>query len=284
MSKAKRYSPENQVLNTVKSGVKGILLFLMPLPVLIAAIISLLKGNLWNTIVAGALFSTFMLAAMVARHGFKLESKFKQKRFSKAPGKPLKSLAAVILAITTGLTAFLLAGYTLLSSIMIGFVTLIGFYLAYGLDPRHDKTGEVSLGPRADEVFEALEAAENKIEAIEAARSTIRNIEFKQHLKRIIDKARRILEDIEDDPNDLQRARKFLKVYLDGTQRVTESYAKTHKKDATTAALDNNFQRVLESIENTFDQQHEKLKEDDQFDLDVQIEVLQTQLKQEGMF
>lgn len=284
MSKAKRYSPESQVLNTVKSGVKGILLFLMPLPVLIAAIISLLKGNLWNTIVAGSLFSTFMLAAIVARHGFKLESKFKQKRFSKAPGKPFKSLAALILAITTGLTAFLLADYTLISSIMIGFVTLIGFYLAYGVDPRRDKTGEISLGPRADEVFEALEAAENKIEAIEAARSSIRNIEFKQHLKRIIEKARKILKNIEDDPNDLQRARKFLTVYLDGTQRVTESYAKTHEKEAITAALEENFRRVLESIESTFDQQHEKLKEDDQFDLDVQIEVLQTQLKQEGMF
>jgi 5-bromo-4-chloroindolyl phosphate hydrolysis protein len=284
MSKAKRYTPENQVLNTVKTGIKGLLLFLMPLPVLIAAVISLLKGQFFNTLLTGSLFAAFMLAAMIARHGFKLESRFKQKKFAKAPGMPFKSLAAVILAITTALTAFLLADYKLFSSILIGFVALIGYYLAYGVDPREDKTGNVSLGPRADEVFAALEAAEAKIEAIETARKNIHNIEFKQHLSRIISKARGILATIEDDPGDLQRARKFLKVYLDGTQRVTQSYVKTNKNDATTDALDESFRRVLKSIEETFDIQQQKLKENDQFDLDVQIEVLQTQLKQEGMF
>ena len=280
MSKATRYTAENQVLNTIKTGVKGLLLFLMPLPVLIATVISLLKGNFWTTIVAGALFTGFMFAAIIARYGFKLESKFKQKRYAKAPGMPYKSLAAIILAVSTGLTAFLLADYKLFSSILIGITALVGFYLAYGVDPRGDKTCNVSLGPRAEEVFAALEAAEIKIHAIEDARDDIRNLQFKQHLQRIIDKARKILKTIEEDPGDLQRSRKFLKVYLDGTQRVTESYVKTHKNDAITTELEDNFQRVLESIEATFDQQQEKLKQDDQFDLDVQIEVLKTQLKE----
>jgi 5-bromo-4-chloroindolyl phosphate hydrolysis protein len=135
----------------------------------------------------------------------------------------------------------------------------------------------------ADEVFEALEAAEIKIAGIEAARKNINNLELDQHLRSITKKARGILETIKNDPNDLERARKFLKVYLDGTQRVTESYAKTHRKDATTEALDSNFRRVLNSIEKTFDEQQEKLKENDRFDLDVKIEVLETQLKQEGV-
>jgi len=280
VSKAKRYDPENQLLNTVKTGLKGILLFLMPLPVLLAAIIHLVKGHIIGSLIAGALFSGFMIAAIVARHGFKLESQFKQKKLAKAPGTPFKSVAAVILAITTGLTAKLLSDYGFLQSILIGFVTLLGFYLAYGLDPRRDKTGNISLGVSADEVIEALEAAEIKIDTIEKARKSIRNYEFDQHLKRIIDKARGILTLIEEDPKDLGRARKFLKVYLDGTARVAESYAKTYGRDATTKVLDTNFQEVLDSIESTFDEQHKKLLENDQFDLDVKIEVLKTQLKQ----
>ena len=279
MSKAKRYDPENQILNTVKTGLKGILLFLMPLPVLLAAIIHLVKGQIIGSVVAGALFTGFMVAAIVARHGFKLESRFKQKKLAKAPGTPFKSVAAVILAISTGLTAKLLSDYGFLQSILIGFVTLLGFYLAYGLDPRRDKTGNISLGVSADEVIEALEAAEIKIDTIEKARKSIRNYEFDQHLKRIIDKARGILTLIEEDPKDLGRARKFLKVYLDGTARVAESYAKTYGRDATTEVLDTNFQEVLDSIESTFDEQHKKLLENDQFDLDVKIEVLKTQLK-----
>ena len=93
MTKATRYDPENPLLNTVKTGVKGILLFLMPLPVLIGAVIHLVKGNIFSSITAGALFAGFMIAATVARHGFKLESKFKQKKLAKAPGTPFKSVA-----------------------------------------------------------------------------------------------------------------------------------------------------------------------------------------------
>jgi 5-bromo-4-chloroindolyl phosphate hydrolysis protein len=279
MTKATRYDPENQLLNTVKTGIKGTLLFLMPLPVLLAAVIHLVKGNILSSLTAGALFAGFMVAATVARHGFKLENKFKQKKLAKAPGTPFKSVAAFILSITTGLTAFLLSDYSLLGSILMGGATLLGFYLAYGMDPRRDKMGNISLGVSADEVFEALEAAEIKIETIETARKNINNINFNQHLKRIISKARGILTLIEEDPKDLTRARKFLKVYLDGTARVAESYAKTHARDATTQALDTDFQEVLDSIETTFDEQHKKLLENDQFDLDVKIEVLKTQLK-----
>lgn len=279
MSKATRYEPENQFLNTVRTGIKGTLLFLMPLPVLVAAIIHLVKGHIFSSITAGALFSGFMVAAIVARHGFKLENRFKTKKLAKAPSTPFKSVAAIILAITTGLTAFLLSDYKLFASILIGFVTLIGFYLAYGIDPRRDKIGNVSLGVSADELFEALDAANIKIDTIENARKSIRNNEFDQHLKRIIEKARGILALIEDDPKDLGSARKFLKVYLDGTARVAESYAKTHGRSATTKVLDTNFQEVLDSIESTFDEQHKKLLKNDQFDLDVKIEVLKTQLK-----
>jgi len=279
MTKATRYEPATQVLDTVKTGIKGTLLFLMPLPVLLAAVIHLVKGNIISSLIAGALFTGFMVAAIVARHGFKLEHRFKKKRLAKAPGTPFKSVAALILAVTTGLTAKLLSDYGLVASILIGFVAMLGFYMAYGVDPRKDKTGNISIGVSADELFAALEEAEIKIDVIEKARKNIANLDFDQHLKRIIKKARGILTLIEDDPKDLTAARKFLKVYLDGTARVTESYAKTHGREATTEVLDTNFQEVLDSIETTFDEQHKKLLKNDQFDLDVKIEVLKAQLK-----
>lgn len=279
MTKATRYEPATQVLDTVKTGIKGTLLFLMPLPVLLAAVIHLVKGNIFPSLIAGGLFTGFMIAAIVARHGFKLEHRFKRKRLAKAPGTPFKSVAALILALTTGLTAYLLSDYGLIASIVIGFVSMLGFYMAYGIDPRRDKTGNISLGVSADELFAALEEAEIKIDVIEKARKNIGNLDFDRHLKRIIKKARGILTLIEEDPKDLTAARKFLKVYLDGTARVSESYAKTHGRDATTEVLDTNFQEVLDSIETTFDEQHKKLLKNDQFDLDVKIEVLKAQLK-----
>ena len=284
MSKAKRYSPDSSASSDFKVGLKGILLFIMPIPVLVAAVVSLVGGNFWATVVNGSAFAGFMLAAVIARHGFKVEQLYHSKKLALAPTTPFKTVSALILSITTGLTAYLAtSNYGIFSSILIGGATLLAFYLWYGLDPRRDKTGNIGLGVTAEEVFEALEAANIKIDAIENARTEISNVQFDQHLDRIIGKARNIITLIENDPSDLPRARKFLKVYLDGTRRVTESYAKTHRNEATTVELDSNFSNVLNSIESTFDEQHEKLKKQDQFDLDVNIEVLETQLKREGI-
>ena len=284
MSKAKRYSPDHSDSNDFKVGLKGILLFIMPIPVLVAAVVSLVGGNFWSTVVNGTAFAGFMLAAVIARHGFKVEQLYHSKKLALAPTTPFKTVSALLLSATTGLTAFLATdNYNIFSSILIGGATLLAFYLWYGLDPRRNKTGNIGLGVTAEEVFEALEAANIKIDAIESARTEISNVAFDQHLDRIINKARSIITLIENNPSDLPRARKFLKVYLDGTRRVTESYAKTHRNDATTVELDGNFSNVLNSIESTFDEQQEKLKKQDQFDLDVNIEVLETQLKREGI-
>ncbi len=283
MSKIKRINSTADVVHEVRYGLKGVLLYFLPVPILIAAIISLIQGNFWKTIVLGTSFAGFTVAAIIARHGLKIESSFERKKFARAPGTPYKTVAAIILAITTGLTAYFTTPQPLFSSILMGGAALLGFMFSYGLDPRKNKTGSVSLGVTAEEVIDALEAAEIKISGLENAKRSIKNLDLKRRLDRIIDKAREILNVIEEDPRDLQRARKFLKVYLSGAERVTQKYAETHRRDATTDTLDANFIRVLESIEETFDTQHTRLKENDRFDLDVQIEVLETQLKQEGI-
>ncbi len=266
--------------NRATAGFKGILLYIMPIPIFIAAIIALLKGDFSNTLLTAASFGGFMLSAVIARRGFKQENEYKIKHIARAPRLPFKTVAATLLSITTAATAFLLAEYKLLSSILIGFVTLLAFYLYYGLDPRKNRMGNRWFAGSQEELFAALEAAEAKISAIENAQKDIKNVELERHLKRIVHKARKLLKTIADDPNDLPRSRKFLKVYLDGTREVAESYAKTHKKDATNASLDDNFQNALELIERTFDEQYNKLLQNDQFDLDVKIRVLKAQLKQ----
>jgi len=193
MTKATRYDPQNKILDNVRTGFKGILLFLMPMPVLFASIFYLFKGKVTLSIVSGLLFAGFMIAAMVARHGFQLEAKIKHKKFAKLPSTPFKSVAAIILAVSTALTALLLVNHGIISSLLFGGVTLIGFYTAYGKDPKRNTKDDISLGVNADEVYEALEEAEAKIQSIENSRKSILNSEFNHHLKLIISKARGIL-------------------------------------------------------------------------------------------
>jgi hypothetical protein len=47
--------------------------------------------------------------------------------------------------------------------------------------------------------------------------------------------------------------------------------------------LEQNFKTALDTIESAFQEQRQKLLEEDMFDLDVKIEVLTTQLKHDGI-
>ena len=282
MTTVKRYEP---ALHQVNYGLKGILLYLLPLPVLDTALISLMRGAVMDTLVTGAAFAAYIVGAAIARQGFRLQGEYERRKIARAPSTPYKTIAALFISITSGVLNWWMSDYEIASipeDVLIAAATFLGFALYYGLDPRKDKAGKLSIGVTIEEVLDALDAANGKIDAIEQARRHINNPEFNARLQRITNKAREVLDSIEEDPTRLSRARKFLKVYLDGTQRVTEGYARTHQGQPP-AALETNFSRVLDSLEQTFTEQQTKLLEDEHFDLDVQIEVLETQLKREGV-
>ena len=132
------------------------------------------------------------------------------------------------------------------------------------------------------EVTEALEEARVKIATIDAASRDIHNPELKRRIHRINANAMDILTTIADDPATLKRARRFLNVYLSGVQQVTEGYAEVHQKQDN-QKLEQNFRNVLVTIEDSFALQQKKMREKEVLDLDVQIEVLNTQLKNEGV-
>ncbi len=290
VSKAQRYAPvaaatASEAAHQVRTSLKGLLLYFLPFPLLIGSIAALVAGNVGSTLLLGGSFAAYMLAATIARRGFKLEAEYQRRKIARAPKTPFKTVAAIFTSVTTGVLAWLGAKYGPIEALVMAAATFLAFALSYGLDPRRDKAGNISLGVTADEIIDALDAAEIRIKSIENARRSIRNPDYSQRLDRITSKAREILTTIEDDPTRLSRARKFLKVYLDGTEKVAQGYAKSqNNKEGMTTALDTDFNRVLDSIEQTFQEQQTKLLENNNFDLDVQIAVLEQQLKREGVF
>ncbi len=263
-------------------SLKGMLMFLLPLPVLIAAIVALGRGNLNGLIGNVAGYGLFLAGALLLRRGLRSEVEYNRRQVAHTPW-PLKTLGGIVIAVATSVTAHLGAGHHPAIAVAFGLVALLGSYLSYGFDPRAAKRFTDRDGvDTTDRVLEALAQAERSIVAIEQATHNIRNTELNSRLQRIVALARRILTLLEEDPRDLRRARKFLNVYLDGAQQVTEGYAKTHERVAA-PELDDNFRRVLITIEEVFEEQQQKLLESDVNDLDVQIEVLTTQLKREGV-
>jgi 5-bromo-4-chloroindolyl phosphate hydrolysis protein len=261
---------------------KGILMFLLPLPVLFAAVVSLASGKLDGLLGNSAGYALFLAGALLLRRGLLTEAEYDRRRVAKAPW-PLKTLGGGAIALATGVTAWLGAGQHPVMAVAFGLAALLGCYLTYGFDPRLAKRFTDRDGvDTTDRVLEALAQAETSIAAIEQTTRHIRNAELNARLRRIVALARRILTMLEEDPRDLRRARKFLNVYLDGAQQVTEGYARTHGR-VTAPELEDNFRRVLATIEEVFQEQQQKLLETDVTDLDVRIEVLTTQLKREGV-
>ena len=261
---------------------RGLLLYFLPLPLIPATIIALGKGNLLGIIVNASGFALYVFAVWCLRQGLHAEAALIQNPLARKPKWPLKMLAAIFSALATGIIAWLSAHHTLPVALMFAGGAFLGMYLSYGFDHRQEKKIAAAQGYSGDEILRMLEESSLMVRSIEQANNKIRNTELNQRIENICAIADRILADIESDPRDIRRARKFLNVYLDGAKQVTEGYAKTHQQTQS-GQLEQNFRNVLETIESVFQEQQQKLLEEDVFDLDVKIEVLSTQLKREGI-
>lgn len=260
------------------------LLYLLPLPMLLGALIALFKdGKGLVALGAGIAFAIIMLAATLIRRGSAIEAQAKRRKIVRRTSTiPYKMLGAAVLGAGIFIGAKLGSGESFFNSLLLGGIASLGCVLVYGRDPSRSAPDMPAVGVTSEEVLEILDEADRKIEAIESARARIHNVELKDRLKTIVAGVREIMSIVEDDPRDLRRARKFLRTYLDGAQRVTEGYADSHRYGEH-SELEDNFRNVLTTIENVIGEQKQKLLENNLTELDVQIEVLQLQLEKEGV-
>jgi len=282
MTTVKRYKPEKQR----RSIFGGVLLYLLALPLLPAAIRALMGGAAGQALGFALGFVAAMVAATMIRRGLRIEAEANRRKIIRRSSTvPYKMTGSIILALGMFFVARAIGSYSFFEQLLFGLVTFVGGYLYYGLDPSRKNPDIAAIGITSEELIELLEEAELKIENIEAARSDIKNPEFRKRLGGIAEGARDILDTIEEDPTDARKARKFLKVYLDGAQQVSAGYARMHKDDNSgeQAELEDNFRRVLGTIETVIHEQKQKLAENNVNDLDVKIEVLQLQLEKEGV-
>ena len=275
----KRYNPKAPL----RSRYRGILLFLLPMPLLPAAMITLAQGHVFTMAMTLLGFGLMVMAGILTRKGILLDEESKRRKLQRRRGKMhYRMLSAIILAVATGLVSWFSTNNGLIVSLTYGVLALMAYYLYYGLDETRNTPDFSAIGVTAEEVITAIEEAEAKLAEIEVARTNISDLGLKRRLKTIISEIHKILEIIEDDPKDLRRARKFLKVYLEGMRRVTKGYA-AMRKDNPQPELEQNFKNVLTTIEKIVTEQQTKLLENDAMELDVQIEVLELQLKKEGV-
>ncbi len=260
----------------------GTLLYVIPVFLIFATIKAFVNGNLLGIIVNAGGYAAYLLAAQLLRRGLQAEIVYRDKRVAAAPKWPLKNLAALTVALTTFSVSWLGAHNLFMVSVAFGAGALLGMMLCFGIDPRAKKMILGDHGYSIEEITNTIESAENVILSIENANNRIRNLEFNNRIDRICETARNILDELEANPGAIRRTRKFLLVYLESTNKVTNGYADTHLQ-VDIPELEQNFRDLLDNIESVFKEQKDKLLQEDLFDLDVQMEVLAKQLKHEGI-
>ena len=271
-----------QAWRNARVGLKGALLYVLPSPLALTAVIELAKGQ-WDVALASAgAFLAIVFGGRLNREAIREAILAPSTRYTLPPRVPLKWQAAALVSGGTSLAASAVVEHGLMASALFGLLALGGFHLAYGLAPARRQV-QVNPAVAADtRLSQALARAERRILTIEAAAETIGNAELAERLMRIAGQARAVLDMIAQRPGELFRARKFLSVYLEGAQRVASRYVKTHRI-ARSQVLEQNFRNVLDDIETVFERQQVLLAEHDVEDLDIQIEVLRKRLQTEGM-
>lgn len=261
---------------------KAAALFVLPAPLVVAFVVALVTGEFVRfTAISGAL-AAFCGAGLLTWRALVAEARYFLGERLDLPVVPFKMVAAFLTAIGAVLAASA-GGYGIVGMLVFAVLATIGYVSFYGRDPerRSFKVTAVS-GVDADAVTEQLKQAYGRLQGIDAAARSIAVPEFVERLRRIIGIGKQILAEIERDPRDAARARRFLNLYLDSAERVTTEYARTHRQ-IRNRPLEENFRQLLIDMEETFETQHQKLLENDLLSLDVDIEVLNARLKREGV-
>ncbi len=281
MAKAKRYNPEED--GSKPFFIKGVMLYILALPLIIALFFALLKGTSGSILTLGIATVLYLLGATIARRGFLIERSYNKSLLAKAPKQKYKTISAIVLAFATFYTSFFTTNNGLILSIVLGIVLMIGFYLYYGFDPVKDKVGELGIGVTAEEVIEITNRAKKSVEKLKKVRQRIKDPEVQNMIDSVTKETEDVIEAIEKDPNDLSRARKFFNVYLHRTEQISQEYLKNLEHDNIDETLKENFKGLLTSVTQTIAEQKVRLNEDDITRLDIQIEALNKQLKSEGV-
>jgi len=274
MSKAKRYTPPSK---PTLRATKGTLLYLFLIPLFLSVVLALFNTDIKAFLLNGVSFLLFLFVARIAQKGFIQEAHYNRDTFSQAPKMPYKMIAGYLLGGATLFTAYFAGAQDLGKSAFLAVIATVGYYLYYGFDPKVNKfhnLGDIS----AEFVLGTIKEAREKLASIEADMSHINDLELYDKLSMAIAKSEAILQTIQEDPKDVRVARKFLTVYIDGVAKVTNSYTSLEEEQIT-PEIKTKIHTLMDDVEERFDKELKRLKENNAFDLDVHIDVLKEQIK-----
>ncbi len=265
---------EGQVRSRVGGRVN--LLFIAPLPLALAAFF----GSVPQMALRLAGFGLMILAAWLTREGLLAEEAYHARKIARRPAMPRKIAGSLLTGLGLGLAG--LSGGNPLNALIFAVIGTALHAFAFGLDPLKNKGMEGIDEFQTDRVARAVGEAEAYLTAMYEAIARTKDRELQRRVESFQTTARAMFRSIEDDPQDLTAARKYLSVYLMGARDASVKFADIYTRSREADAR-RDYVALLNDLESNFTAQTRKLLMNDRSDLSVEIEVLRDRLAREGV-
>jgi hypothetical protein len=269
--------PEWHRRGPARLAARANVLFLFPLPFAVSAFL----GDPTNLAVKLAAVAMLLLAAWLTREGLRAEAAYDARKVARRPAIPRKIFASVATGIGLGLggwTAGTGFGVPILFALLGGGL----HFAAFGPDPLRDKGLEGMDAHQTDRVARAVDEAERHLSDMT---ETIRKLGDRRLADRMAAFQRNVREmfaAVENNPQNLTAARRYLGVYLLGARDATTKFADLYGRDRAAAAL-TDYTALLDDLDRNFAARTEALRAGDRTALDIEVEVLRERLAREGV-
>ena len=257
------------------------LLFLAAFPLLLEGFSQITNASPIGAAISFGSFALFVLAAWTLREGLKAEAAYNERKIARPPMFPRKLIAAALSGTAVFLTTWFGWGQGMFVGIGFGALAVAAHLVAFGFDPMKRKGLPGFNEYETDRVARAVDKAEAIMAEIEEAAQGINIRAVNRKLSSLLDSVREMLRTVEQDPRDLTRARKYMGVYLSSARDATIKFAELNQRSKDTAKQAE-FVALISDLETSFNGERRLMLQDNQSDLDIEIEVLQERLQNEG--
>lgn len=248
------------------------------LPFLFAAFGSLATGSPGQMLAFLGAWALLALGSHLIVEGQKAQEAYDARSLAAAPSLPRKLLGSLAVGLGVGLAGVVAFGF--FSGAAVGLVAGALSAFVFGADPMRAKGDATISDVSISDLDAALTEARGKVAALEGVARNLKDRSLATPLREIGDQTQLILKRIEEDPGDLRRSRKFLKVYLDGVLEAARKYERAQAN--VDPEMEWKFRKLLRDMRQVAAEHYDKLLHDDRTDLDVEIEVLADRLKHEA--
>lgn len=263
-------------------GVRGMLLYWLALPMFLATLVHGASGDLRGMLIGCGASALLLGAARFNRLAIRDSLLERQRRFATPKQSPYRPLALIAFAAFSGLTAWGLSGHGAIAAMVYALLAALGLHLAYPLVSANGAQVPASLDALGSSLRAQLQQAEERLLRLRRLAAGMRQAELASRLDAIATIGGQILLQLAGDPELVRRSQRFLHVHLEGAERVAKRYAGSHRL-LPHGTLESRFRDTLVLIEKAFRTHQQMLARQDVESLDIQISVLQQQLRKQSI-